>query len=216
MGKQVASIKTPATTEQMRDALTSAWIAILGDTPTTKNVLLLMAHWELETGGGNSMIQYNVGNFKGRMDGGTGNFTVFRTFEFIDGVRTNMDCPFRAYESLDDGCQAYLKTIHGRFTKCWEAVLSGDPVVFSTKLREQGYYTAPLKDYISGMTNRFYHLCWVFNTSTSNGTDDFYLSEVQSLGFDSVVSFQTAYHLTSDGVIGPVTKGAIIAAIGAL
>jgi hypothetical protein len=52
-------------------------------------------------------------------------------------------CRFRAYRSLDDGAFDYLLLLYKRFQKAWPAIIAGNPTLFSKKLSEQTYYTAP-------------------------------------------------------------------------
>lgn len=66
MAKRLEDVKTPVGTEPLFVALWRAWVNMLEEMPTRDGVLLLVAHWALETGWGKSMHCYNLGNIKSR------------------------------------------------------------------------------------------------------------------------------------------------------
>jgi hypothetical protein len=127
----------------MFDALSRAWVSAFSEPAPRAPVTILLAHWALETGRGGSMHCYNLGNIK-HTPGDGRSWTTFRHNEVIKGKIVWLDetDPFRAYDTLDEGCEDYLATVQKRFSKSWPAVLSGDPAAFSHALKSQSYYTA--------------------------------------------------------------------------
>ena len=60
-------------------------------------------------------------------------------------------CRFRAYPTLEMGAGMYLSLLHTRFTAAWPALVRGDATSFVTGLKHQGYFTAPLAQYMTGV-----------------------------------------------------------------
>ena len=58
---------------------------------------------------------------------------------------------FRAYDTLDEGMLAYISLLRKRFAGAWPAVENGDPTLFAHRLKELGYYTAPVAQYAAGL-----------------------------------------------------------------
>lgn len=154
---EVAATKTPATAQQVADALVAAWPGQLGGTPTLGQVCLLVAQWSLETGNGADFIQWNVGNAKWN---GSGDYCSYPTEEYIAGVPTmiyppDMGCRFQAYESLEQGVLVYLHGMWSRWTSAWPHVANPNPELFAAGLKAQGYFTAPVEAYAAGVRARF-------------------------------------------------------------
>jgi len=213
MGNRLPSTPTPVTNSQMKAALSQSWQRLWSETPSEKSLYILLAHWSLETGGGSKMIQYNVGNKKAKLNGSWGDFTVFQTYEIINGVRVDMQDAFRAYPSLDAGCDDYLKGLrgNGNFARAFPAIIAGDPVDFAHQLKLARYYTADEKLYKSAMLSRYYAFA----------ADGKYLDKeslgdaLTSLGFADVKSYQLARGLTADGIAGTITRGTLALEVGA-
>lgn len=53
-------------------------------------------------------------------------------------------CRFRAFSSLEDGAEAYLKTLFHRYKRAWASVLLGSPSGFASDLKALGFFKAPL------------------------------------------------------------------------
>jgi hypothetical protein len=90
-GETVAT-RTPTSISDMHHALSNAWEGVIGVSPTDMAVLTLMAQWHLETNGGASMYNFNVGNFKHTSGNGspTGSYMPLPTTENVNGVSTPM------------------------------------------------------------------------------------------------------------------------------
>lgn len=216
--------RTPVTIEQMRDALGNAWRAQFGEEPNDRALIVLVAHWSLETGSGASMWCFNVGNIKGRPNGSDGHsWTFFRCNEIINGNVQWFDPPhpqtcFRAYESLDEGVADYLALVHRRFFKSWPAVVNGDPAAYARALKAQHYYTANEAAYTRTLVNLFNQYIERFSgydlSSRANVADA--LTKLGYVATDylaAVRSFQRDHELVDDGKVGPLTRSAIIAAL---
>jgi len=62
---------------------------------------------------------------------------------------------FRAYKTLNEGALDYLTLLYNRYKKAWNAILLGNPALFSKELRKQGYYTADEEPYTRALTLLF-------------------------------------------------------------
>lgn len=211
MGQRLMATKTPVSMKEMGEALSSAWTKLWGDVPTSKSILILLAHYGIETGNGSSLIQFNVGN-KRTGKGYTGDYCTFLTFEIVNGKRVNQDGDFRAYQTLELGCIDYLKGLKtGNFSRAWQAVIDGEPVAFCKLLKDAHYYTQTLPIYTSALVNRFYSLAGQGKLTTQ----DEIVAALISVGYNDVRSYQAARNLTVDGVFGNITRGHLALEVGA-
>src|ERR1700722_2854213 len=64
-------------------------------------------------------------------------------------------CRFRAFGSLKEGAQVYLRGMWSHWTAAWPFACKGDPEGFAAGLRQQGYYTAPVATYAADMRHYF-------------------------------------------------------------
>jgi hypothetical protein len=163
---ETSATRTPVSISDMHNALSNAWDGVVGSEPTDMAVLTLMAQWHLETAGGASMYNFNVGNFKHTASNGSpaGSYMPLPTTENVNGVSTPMTLNFAAYDTLDAGVTAYLSAMHGRFGQAWPDVLTGDLDAFAQHLHDQGYYTGfpptpqdprtPVEKYAAGLKSR--------------------------------------------------------------
>ena len=105
----------------------------------------------LETGNGRSLYGNNIGNMKPPSKY-EGKYQLLKTHEYIDGKRVNMREPFYAYDTLEEGVQAYLayQDRHGHL----DAADSGDIEAFNRSLKSKGYYTAPEDAYLRTLRSR--------------------------------------------------------------
>ncbi len=158
MGQQVAATKTPATAQQIADALWNAWPSELGGRPTLPEICILLAQWDLETTAGTAMICWNIGNAKQPTN--DNDWCMFTTEEWVNGQPVTIrppdpGCRFRAFATIEDGVQEYLHSMWSRWTDAWPSVGKGDPDGFAYGLKQQGYYTAPVTTYAAGVKVRF-------------------------------------------------------------
>lgn len=78
---------TQATADQVFTALWGAWLCLFNAPPTKEAIMLLVAHWALETGWGKSVHCWNLGNIKGRADDTTRDHCYYKCGEelrFVD------------------------------------------------------------------------------------------------------------------------------------
>lgn len=157
---EVADTRTPVTIPDMSDALADAWKLEMGAYPGIASLALLLAHWHLESGGGKSMVEFNVGNFKSAGNPGD-TFCFFPTIEYegdppapITHTPPDSTCRFVAYPSLVAGCQAYIHSLYTRWANAWHFVCTGDITSFSDTLYKDGYFSAPPQSYLAGLKAR--------------------------------------------------------------
>jgi len=142
--------KTVVTEEQAKVALGAALEASGVTNP--RSIALLMAHWGLETARGNGMYNNNFGNI-----GASSNTDSFR-FEDC-GFATPPGNPvyFAAYPTLDAGAMALVSLLKRRYTEAWAELTSPNPDAYEyvAKLKERGYFTAPLEPYQAGVASLY-------------------------------------------------------------
>ena len=186
MALELEARKTPVDRKEMFQALAVGWSSLFKETPKKESVLLLLAHWALETGWGRSMWCYNLGNVKAGRSW-KGRYCYFKCNEVLsheaagryargDPDRTKITrirsdgksiiwfypkhacCKFRAFDTLEEGAVDHLTLLknHKNFSKAWGAVVAGDPELFCIKLRRAGYFTADLDRYTRAVTRCFY------------------------------------------------------------
>lgn len=148
---------TPVSPGELAVALSLAWRAVVGTEPTRPALLTLMSQWALETGWGKSMHRYNLGNIKS-VPGDGRSWTFFACDEVIGGrvvqfVPKQSGCRFRAYDSLEEGAEDYLRLLMRRYASAWPAVEAGDPAQFAHRLKLKNYYTASESLYAKNLTS---------------------------------------------------------------
>lgn len=155
MSSQRPDKLTPVSTIDVYLALRRAWDEQVTDVALESNaqrhaILVLLAQWALETAFGKAVHWFNLGNAK-HVDGDGHDFSVFRCSEVVNGREKFMDCPFVAFDSLDEGAAYYLRSLRSRFRFAWPAVLAGDVADFSRRLKAAHYYTADEPVYTAGL-----------------------------------------------------------------
>jgi hypothetical protein len=132
-------------------SLREAWKKLYGEYPSLNSLALLWSQWALETGRGKSIWNYNFGNIK---VSGDEDYTMYRCNEVINGKVEWFDPPhkqtwFRSYGSAIDGAYDYIKFLSqkSRYKAAWQAIIKGDPAIFSHELKVAGYYTAEEEGY---------------------------------------------------------------------
>ena len=144
--------------------------------PRLDQLALAMAKNALETGRWKKMYNFNFGNIKAG-ESYVGMYTSFPCNEIIKGkVRWFMPAGestkdgeligerwgvppghpqtrFRAYANAWDGSQQYIDVLKTRFTKAWDALLTGDPAKFVSTLKSLNYFTANEDSYLRGVAS---------------------------------------------------------------
>lgn len=152
---QVDRVATPISPQDLADALATAWPSVVGGDAPADAILVLMAQSAFETDRWKACWNWNFGNVK-HYAGDGNDYFVMRCNEVINGQNVWIpNCPFRAYDSVDDGAVAYLTLLYKRFNKAWPFVLDGDPEGFVAAIRAQRYFTGSLTDYTNGVLRYF-------------------------------------------------------------
>jgi len=180
---EMPAVKTPVSKEAMLVAMALGWNKKFGEPPNRNSVLLLLSHWAFETGHGNSMWCFNLGNVKAKVTGAY-DYCFFACDEILPAAQAERlaaatpetakikkrrsdgtciiqfypkhpACCFRAFTSLDDGVTDHLDLIHKRFKYAWPFVVAGDVSGFCKALKQQRYYTADEAAYTRGVVGVF-------------------------------------------------------------
>lgn len=220
---RVEAVRTPATVAEVKQALGFAWVSLFGCHSSPESICVLLAQWALETGRGNSMWNYNLGNVKSHQK--EGDWCFFRCNEVISGKVVWFEpdhpgCCFVAYPTLQQGADAYMDKLHTRFAKAWPAVLAGNPTEFSKRLKASRYYTADEAKYTATLVSLYRE----FMRGLSTKFDLFSTLGVQqaldALGYEpgaldglagpkttaAITAFQRDNGLTADGIVGRITR----------
>lgn len=147
---------TPCSPADLYATLRKVWPGVNVDSqPSRAALLVLLAHWALETGFGHFCHLWNLGNKKHVPNDGH-DYTMFRCNEVIDGKIVWFDPPnpatwFVAFPTLESGAADYLVGLRGRFRTAWPFALAGDVQGFCHALKVAGYYTADEALYTAGV-----------------------------------------------------------------
>ncbi len=146
----VPTVHTPMAPAAVYAALSSAWVALLGTQPTRAELLVLLAQWAHETGGGGSADNWNLAGIK-HVQGDGHDFAEYTTHEVEHGVDVTTVQRFRAYSNLGESAFDYLRTLRRDFGFAWPAVEAGDVADFGHRLKVRGYYTDSEVNYVAGL-----------------------------------------------------------------
>jgi len=141
--------RTPVGVGDLRAAIGRAYTRVTGKAPSASLVNSLTAQASLETAGGRSMYNFNFGGVKGAGPGGqTANCL---THEVIGGKDVTVHQDFRAYASLDEGAEDYVRLMVQKFGGALPYAASGSLDGFAHALKQAGYYTASEADYAAAL-----------------------------------------------------------------
>jgi hypothetical protein len=156
-------IRTPISMKDFAKALIRT-LRSGGVEPTKEAAGVFWAQYALETGAGGFCWNHNLFNHKvtqAMVNSGVPYMQLANTWEIIDGKRVTFQPPhpatwFRAFASFEASMSHHITAIKtGRYASSWPAVLAGDPELYAAKIREKGYYTAPLADYVRLIRAKF-------------------------------------------------------------
>jgi hypothetical protein len=156
-------IRTPISMRDFARALIRT-LRSSGTTPTKEACGVFWAQYALETGAGGFCWNHNLFNHKvtkAMADSGTPFMMLANTWEIERGKKVTYQPPhqatwFRAYASFEAAMSHHVTAIQkGRYASSWPAVLAGDPELYAAKIRERGYYTAPLASYVALMRAKY-------------------------------------------------------------
>ena len=216
--------RPPARTVIAPEVLLVGLARVSPDLPWT-SLLVLLSQWSVETGGGRACWNWNLGNKK-RIPGRP--FTMLRnTWEILrspvtgphvtssidqgDGTwRVTFQPPhpqthFQAFDSAEAGIFAYVDGMRRRFARAWVTLADG-PEAFAHALKTLRYYTAPADAYARSMRVAFDRFAISMPA----------LAGLPLLGYVDARAFQSAHPpLVVDGIVGPLTRAAIVRAFDA-
>lgn len=147
--RAVAPQRTPTTVSDIRAALSRAHVRVAGRPASPDLLDTLTAQVSLETARGDRMYNYNFGGIKGASPAGT--TAACMTHEVIDGKDVTVRQDFRAYESLDQGADDYVKVMRTRFSAALAPAERGDLEGYAHALKQARYYTAREGDYAAAL-----------------------------------------------------------------
>jgi hypothetical protein len=130
---EVPIIATPTNAADMTTAIGSAYRKLEGANPSGPTTAILLGLWDLETGGGKSTFNFNVGNLKAVKD---------QTF-YVNPRVKGQGNHFAAYETLEEGVRAWLlllaKQNPKRYATTWAGAKAGDTQGFAQAIEQSGY-----------------------------------------------------------------------------
>jgi|CZKU01.1.fsa_nt_gi hypothetical protein len=148
-GREVAARRTPVSTSDIRRAIGGAYKRMTGAPPSSALLDTLTAQASLETGSGAQMYNFNFGGIKGvSPHGDTANYL---THEVVGAHDVTLRQGFRAYASVDDGADDYVRLLSHKFGSALSSAQVGDVHGFAHALKQAGYYTASEDQYASAL-----------------------------------------------------------------
>jgi flagellum-specific peptidoglycan hydrolase FlgJ len=146
--RQVAPARTSVSSADLRAAIGRAYRRVTGKEATGTVLDTLTAQASLETAGGAQMYNFNFGGIKGAGTEGTANYL---THEVTSAGEVTVKQGFRAYGSIDEGAEDYIRVLSHRFGVAFSKAQIGDIDGFAHALKQAGYYTASETDYASAL-----------------------------------------------------------------
>lgn len=147
--REVAPARTPASRDELRAALARAHVKVTGRAASSTLLGALTAQASLETAGGAQMHNFNFGGIKGASPSGA--TAVCMTREVLDGRDVRLKQGFRAYATIDEGAEDYVRFMHARYGAAVAEAERGDLDGFSHALKAAHYYTAPEAEYTAAL-----------------------------------------------------------------
>ncbi len=147
--RHVEAHRTPVSQADLRGAIGRAYTKVTGKSASAATLDTLTAQASLETGRGGSMYNYNFGGIKGHS--ASGDTADYMTHEVLGGQDVKIKQGFRAYSSLDEGAEDYVKVLQKRFSGALDAAGTGNVDSFAHALKQEGYYTASETSYASAL-----------------------------------------------------------------
>jgi hypothetical protein len=141
----VAPERTAVSVGDIQGAIARAYNRIVGAPPSANVLKTLSAQAVVETGAGRSMYNFNFGGVKGASPAGQSAECL--THEVIGGTDVTVHQQFRAYSTLDEGADDYVRLMLHRFGGAMPSAAQGDLDGFAHALKQAGYYTAGESDY---------------------------------------------------------------------
>jgi flagellar protein FlgJ len=148
--RHVAPRATPVTPVQVRAAVATAYAKQTGGPASPAMLDVLTAQISHETGRGDHLNNYNLGGIKGKSPHGA--VASYATHEVDAAGESHRTVDgFRAYGSLAEGADDYVKVMRTTFASALPAAARGDADGFAAALKQRGYFTAHLTDYAASL-----------------------------------------------------------------
>lgn len=160
---------TPVAVEQLIAATYFGHRTVMGAPPPAPCLAVEVAQECLETGNGQHLHWYEVGNKKWAPDW-DGHWTMFRCSEVVGGKVVWFEpppdgsflaaCAFRANLSAEDGCAEQVKFLatRDRYRKAWGLIYAGKADAAVRELGRAGYFTANVDAYARAVLLIYGHL----------------------------------------------------------
>jgi hypothetical protein len=143
--------RTPLTREQASQYLARAWRQRFGSAPEALTLVVLTAHWALETGRGDHMHGYNFGGIKA--SAGDAGAIRLPTLEGAGAQARRTQARFRAYATPLEGARDYIETLAQSYPQAQAAAAAGNAPAFADALARGRYFTADPSAYRSALVS---------------------------------------------------------------
>jgi hypothetical protein len=144
--------RTPVSQTELRAAIDRAYRRVMGKAPSSALLDNLTAQASVETGRGAQMYNYNFGGIKGSSP--TGQTAQCLTHEVVGGKEIAVKQGFRAYASIDQGAEDYVRVLKKSFGVALGKAELADVGGFAHALKQAGYYTASESDYANALRSQ--------------------------------------------------------------
>lgn len=191
----VPDLLTPLTTDELIDCTADGYSVVMGADPSPQCLAVLVAQMCLETGNGQKLHRYNVGNVKWSPDW-DGLWTQFRCSEVISGKVVWFDPPniattFRAFATGPQGCgkQVEFLATRDRYKFAWHQIQQGKADAAVRELAKAGYFTANVDAYARTVVLIYGHIlepCANLLDDRAHGIDDQLRQRVTDLVLESL------------------------------
>ena len=149
---------TPLTKEVAACTLRTAYKNIMGEYPSLDSLAILYAQTALESGNfQKGLWNANWGNIK-RLSGIK--YTSFKCSEVLDGKNQwfypyHPQTFFSAWDTVEEGAVAYLSFLKNRkrYAAAWQEMVAGNTIKYVVCLKQSGYFTADLTQYLKGVVS---------------------------------------------------------------
>jgi hypothetical protein len=150
--QSVDPTRTPVSQSDLRGAIDRAYRRVMGKAPTSTLLDNLTAQASLETGRGGQMYNFNFGGIKGSSP--TGQTANCLTHEVIGGKDLTLKQGFRAYGTIDQGAEDYVRVLKNNFGAALGKAELADVGGFAHALKQAGYFTASESDYANALRSQ--------------------------------------------------------------
>lgn len=160
---QTLAVRTPLTPLEAIDAIWHAHQEVIGGPCPVPLLEILSAQSAFETARWKALWNFNFGNIRGTGPGGewmsihgAGEIDANGKEYFPPDGHENMFAAYRDRYAGAGGLVRFLGTAShppapNRYQRAWDAACAGDLAGFVRGIREQGYFTAGLERYTSGV-----------------------------------------------------------------